>query len=146
MDRVTPWAPIGAKNIYTAGRSLLILAGRNINPGSRVNIFLLINFSRISGNFTAPTAGVYLITFSYRSANVPGRETVVYIYKNGVRLEKTRYGTLYYNSQARSGQVQSTGGRSLYQRLEAGNTIHLQTGGGSGNMGELILCVEFSHK
>ena len=40
----------------------------------------------ISGQFTAPRAGVYLITYSYLASNDPGEGTTVYIYKDGVRL------------------------------------------------------------
>ena len=91
----------------------------------------------ISGKFTAPRAGVYLITFSYEG----GEWSEVYIYKDGVKLQETKHKT-YYNS-AGYGQVTSTGGRAVYQRLEAGSTIHLGTDRVDGEMYRIILCVQF---
>ena len=95
----------------------------------------------ISGKFTAPRAGVYLITYSYRGSNDPGEGTYVYIYKDGVKLVETENSNYY--SSGGSGWMTSTGGRAVYQRLEAGNTIHLGTSTVSGQMSRIILCVEF---
>ena len=75
--------------------------------------------------FTAPRAGVYLITFSYRSYNDPNEQTDVYLHLNGARLVETLHQTFY--GSAGSGAVDSTGGRAVYQRLEAGDTLTLQT-------------------
>ena len=91
--------------------------------------------------FTAPRAGVYLITFSYRSSNDPGQGTTVYIYKNGHQMSETLHNT--YFSIAGNGWVQSTGGRAVYQRLGAGDTLTLQTTTVTGNMYNIIFCVEF---
>ena len=92
--------------------------------------------------FTAPRAGVYLVTFSYRSSNEPGEETAVYIHLNGERLQETQHNTFY--SSVGSGQVYSTGGRAVYQRLGAGDTLTLQTGGVTGYMYRILFCIEFS--
>ena len=92
--------------------------------------------------FTAPRAGVYLVTFSYESINDPGEETAVFLHLNGERLEETLHYT-YYNSGG-SGRVISTGGRAVYQRLGAGDTLTLQTGLGTGGMGYIMFCIEFS--
>ena len=101
----------------------------------------LINIILISGVFTAPRAGVYLITFSYRGYNAHGKRTEVYMYKNGGRLDETRFLTYYTGS---SGQLDSTGGRSVYQRLEAGDTLTLQTDDTlTGDMTWIIFCVQF---
>ena len=97
----------------------------------------LINISHISGVFTAPRAGVYLITFSYEG----GEWSEVFMYKDGVKLQETKHKTYYYR--AGKGYVSSTGGRAVYQRLKAGSTIHLGTDIVRGNMGHIILCVEF---
>ena len=91
--------------------------------------------------FTAPHTGVYLITFSYRSDTDPGESNNVYMYEDGVRLLDTDLSS-YYNRGGR-GKVRSTGGRAVYKRLDAGSTIHLGTGAVKGNMGHIILCVEF---
>ena len=91
--------------------------------------------------FTVPRAGVYLITFSYQGSNDPGEYTYVYIYKNGASLDETRHYT-YYNSGS-SGQVVSTGGRAVYLRLEAGDTLTLQTYTVTGSMWHIMFCIEF---
>ena len=90
--------------------------------------------------FTAPRAGVYLITFSYQGNNEPGEGTTVFIYKNGAESE-TQHDTYY--SRDGSGWVDSTGGRAVYHRLEAGDTLTLQTGTVTGTMGFIMLCVQF---
>ena len=91
--------------------------------------------------FTAPRAGVYLITFSYRGTNDPGERTYVFIYKNGNKLNETVHFTNY--SSDGYGEVQSTGGRAVYQRLEAGDTLTLQTETVSGDMYRVMFCVQF---
>ena len=101
----------------------------------------LINIILISGVFTAPRAGVYLITFSYYSYNGSGELTLAYLFTNGQRLDETEHNN-YYTGDG-SGRVQSTSGRAVYQKLEAGDTITLQTGAVTGYMGEIMLCVQF---
>ena len=91
--------------------------------------------------FTAPRAGVYLITFSYESYIDPGEYTNVYLYLNGVGLEETRHQT-YYGSGG-SGLVGSPGGRAVYQKVEAGDTLTLQTSGVTGDMYPIMFCVQF---
>ena len=91
--------------------------------------------------FTAPRAGVYMISFSYRAINDAGEQTEVYVYKNSGQMGETLHYT-YYSSDG-SGQVSSTGGRTLYQSLEAGDTITLQTDTVTGDMWKIIFCLEF---
>ena len=91
--------------------------------------------------FTAPRAGVYLITFSYESDNDPGEQTLVYIYKNGAMVSETGHGTAY--SPGGRGWVHSASGRAVYQRLGAGDTITLQTYSLTGYMGVIMFCVQF---
>ena len=90
--------------------------------------------------FTAPCAGVYLITFSFRSANEHGEVTEALLYTNGQMLPETYHDTYYYGG---SGQVVSTGGRSVYQRLEAGDTINLHAGHLSGYIYRILFCIQF---
>ena len=90
--------------------------------------------------FTAPRAGVYLITFSYVGQNDPEEETRAYLYTNGQRLDETFHYTYYSGG---SGRVESTGGRSVYQKLEAGDILTLQTSYVTGNMGNIMFCVQF---
>ena len=90
--------------------------------------------------FTAPFPGVYLITFSYKSYNDVGEINRVYIHKNGVIVSETLHETYKWTG----GQVGSTGGRSVYQRLEAGDTLTLQTDDTlTGDMTWIIFCVQF---
>ena len=100
-----------------------------------------LNISRVSGVFTAPRAGVYLVTFSYRGGIDPSEQTNVYLHHNGVRLDETLHNTYYGNGG--SGYVRSTGGRAVYLRLEAGDTLTLQTGTVTGNMYHIMFCVQF---
>ena len=100
-----------------------------------------LNISRVSGVFTAPRAGVYLVTFSYESINDPGEATYVNLHHNGARLGETQHNTAYYGGG--SGRVQSTGGQAVYQRLGAGDTLTLQTGGVTGDMRYIMFCIEF---
>ena len=90
--------------------------------------------------FTAPHDGVYLTTFSYRGSNDPGEATWVYIYKNGSKLSETLHQT-YHNTGY--GRVGFTGGRAVYQRLEAGDTLTLQTTAVTDTMYKIMFCVEF---
>ena len=101
----------------------------------------LINIANVSGVFTAPRAGVYLITFSYWSNIGPDEATRAYLYTNGQKLYETVHYTGY--SSDGSGQVVSTGGRSVYQKLEAGDTITLQTEYVGGGMDYIMFCVQF---
>merc|ERR1719431_1115250 len=81
-----------------------------------------------TGVFTAPRAGVYLITFNYISHNDPGEYSYVYLHLNGASLGEE---TLHYTLKSHGGtsHVRSTGGRAVYQRVEAGDTLSLQTTG-----------------
>ena len=81
-----------------------------------------------------------MISFSYEARNDAGEQTEVYVYKNSGQMGETGHYT-YYSSGGR-GRVRSTGGRTLYQSLEAGDTITLQTGV-SGEIYNIMMCVEF---
>ena len=102
----------------------------------------VISKGKITGEFTAPRTGVYLVTFSYWSSHNAGKRSHVWLHKNGVKIEETGHGT-YFTGEW--GQVQSTGGRSVYLRLNYGNTISLQTETVTGGMYRIIFCVQFTH-
>ena len=91
--------------------------------------------------FTAPRAGVYLITCSYQCGNQPGQVTIVSLYKNGAMMK----GIKDYSGYNINSELWSTGGRAVYQRLEAGNTIYMQTASMSGRLDNILLCVEYLH-
>ena len=93
--------------------------------------------------FTAPRAGVYLITFSYYTRNDDGESTFANVYHNGVDIGETRHKTSYIGGSGAAGYVYSTGGRAVYQRLEAGDTITLQTSTMTGDMYNIMFCVQF---
>ena len=101
----------------------------------------LINISLISGVFTAPLAGVYLITFSYMSGNDPNEFTNVHVHKNSQEVSETRTYT-YYPTYS-TGQMWSTVGRAVYQKLEAGDTINLHATWVQGGMQDIMFCVQF---
>ena len=67
-----------------------------------------------------------------------GKGTDVYLHKNGNKLSETLHNT--YHS---IGWVGSTGGRAVYQKLEAGDTLTLQTGTVTGGMWGIMFCVQF---
>ena len=126
-----------------------------LNMGTGKNGILVDKISCfcLSGAFTAPRAGVYLITFSYYSSNDRNKETWIYIYKNGVRLKETGtqtghtdHVTVSVSGTKYGSKVGSTGGRTVYQRLEAGHNITLQTRKVTGIMWNIIMCVEYIHK
>ena len=71
-----------------------------------------------------------------------GERTLVYLHHNGARLGETKHETLYY-TRGGYGWIQSTGGLAVYQRLEAGDTLTLQTDTVTGNMYHIMFCVQF---
>ena len=100
-----------------------------------------LNISLVSGVFTAPRSGVYLITFSYWGGNYHGEATRVYLHHNEVRLREALHQTQYDSDG--SGFVESTGGRAVYLRLKAGDTLTLQTDTVTGSMYHIMFCVQF---
>ena len=110
---------------------------------------LKINIFRVSGVFTAPRAGVYLITFSYQGSNDAGEASYFSIYKNGAQLLETLHGAHFKNDgngDSAIGQVASAGGWAVYQRLEAWDTLtlhSLQTILLTGEMSRIIFCIQF---
>ena len=115
------------------------LSSNSLKFDSKLGVLV---FSLISGVFTAPRAGVYLITFSFYTYNDPSELTNVYLHLNGASLVETQHATFYYGGDV-SGRVLSTGGRAVYLRLGAGDTLTLQTGTLTGQMGRIMFCVEF---
>ena len=80
-------------------------------------------------------------TFSYVANTDAGEEAWVYIYKNGKEMAETVHFTHYSNQGY--GWVGSTGGRAVYLRLGAGDTLTLQIGSKSGKMYRIMFCVQF---
>ena len=95
------------------------------------------------GAFTAPQAGVYLISFSYFAHNSAGDSTYANVHVNNQRFEET-INAAYYTSGG-SGQVASTGARSLYLDLATGDvvTIWATTIDNTGKLTRIIFCVQY---
>ena len=111
--------------------------------------------SHISGKFTVPLNGVYMITFSYETNIEAGEEIGVYLNKDGLEIQyvwnKTfdhkSYGVRHYLKNRSNGlNGGSIGGLATYQRLEAGNDITLMTEIVTGHMFDLTMCVQFLHE
>ena len=71
-------------------------------------------------------SGVWAVTYSIRSRqDSGGDQNWAWLYKNDEPIKESFHFTRYSGSE---GQVESLGSRSLYKRLEAGDTISLRTG------------------
>ena len=93
--------------------------------------------------FTAPRVGVYLITFSYKSSNDADESTYADLHHNGGGMSETEHQTRYLVHSGQKGSVQSTGGRAVYQKLEAGDTLTLFAYTVDGDMFNILFCVQF---
>merc|ERR1711953_1047814 len=70
-------------------------------------------------------AGVWEISYSIMSSQDSGYSNQAWLYINGEQIAESYHGTYYSGS---GGHVNSLGSRSLYMRLESGDTITLRTG------------------
>ena len=70
-------------------------------------------------------SGVWAVTYSIRSRQDSGEQNWAWLYKNAEPIKESFHFTYYTGS---DGQVESLGSRSLYMRLESGDTISLRTG------------------
>ena len=70
-------------------------------------------------------SGVWTVSYSMRSYQSSGEYNYAWLYINGEQIEESEHVTYYSGSE---GWVGSLGSRSLYMRLEAGDTISLRTG------------------
>lgn len=114
---------------------------------------------RKTGVFTAPQAGVYLITFSLGIyVDTDDSSIKVVVLKDGNEMITTASGLSLGDGRtsiSRGGQrtttksptiipVSTTGGRAVYQRLEAGNKISLKSVVlNDAKMGGIWFCVQF---
>ena len=80
-------------------------------------------------------SGVWAITYSLISAKDSGEGDLAYLYINGEQIDESVH-TTYYNS--------SLGSRSLYMRLEAGDTVSLRTFFVTADLYYITLCFELA--
>ena len=80
-----------------------------------------------TGVFTVGSgfSGVWAVTYSMMSNQNSGDINLAWLYINGEKFEESVLNTYYNGSE---GHVESLGSRTLYIRLEAGDTLSLRTG------------------
>ena len=78
------------------------------------------------------------ISYTIRSVQYSGEHNYAWLYINGEEIAESYHETAYDGS---GGSVRSLGSRSLYMRLESGDTISLRTGAG---LGYITLCFELA--
>ena len=86
-------------------------------------------------------SGVWTVSYSIVSSEDSGETNQAYIYINGEQIHESYYGAYYTDSE---GHVSSLGSRSLYMRLEAGDTISLRTGEVGYGLWQITLCFELA--
>ena len=82
-------------------------------------------------------SGVWEVTYSIRSDQHNGENNDAWISINGEQIEESIHHTSYGGSE---GYVFSLGSRSLYMRLESGDTISLRTGEVGQYLDDITLC------
>ena len=86
-------------------------------------------------------SGVWEVTYTIRSWQYSGESNQAWLYINGEQIEESRHHTGYTGSE---GYVKSQGSRSLYMRLQSGDTISLRTGGVGFGLSYITLCFELA--
>ena len=82
-------------------------------------------------------SGVWQITHTIRSLQYSGDYNQAWLYINGEQIRESYHWTYYGGSE---GWVGSLGSRSLYMRLESGDTISLRTGNVGWGLYDITLC------
>ena len=113
---------------WTANNSVITydrLTYDEISGGSIYNVTGGLDIN--TGAFTVGHgfSGVWAVSYSIRSWQHSGDGNQAWLYINGEQLEESYHTTYYAYSE---GYVGSLGSRSLYMRLEAGDTISLRAG------------------
>merc|ERR1711997_798499 len=86
-------------------------------------------------------SGVWKISYGIESYQDNGDQNLAWLYINGEQIKESRHNTFYGGS---SGWLASLGSRSLYMRLEAGDTISLRSGKLGHGLYEITLCFELA--
>merc|ERR1711936_1011096 len=108
---------------WSAANSVITYEGLTIDETSGGDRGLDIT----TGFFTVGQgySGVWQISYSIASWQQSGENNQAWLYKNGAQIDESHYPTSYTGSE---GGVWSLGSRSLYMRLQPGDTISLRTG------------------
>ena len=85
-------------------------------------------------------SGVWAITYTIKSTQVSGDLNYAWLTINGEHIEESTHYTNYGNSEE---YVNSLGSRSLYMRLQSGDTISLRAGA-SHYFYQITLCFELA--
>ena len=96
-----------------------------------------------TGVFTVPQgfSGVWAVTYSIRSLTFNDEKNWVWLYTNGEEIEESFLNAYYISGTF--GEVSSLGSRTLYMRLEAGDTVTLRTGQ-TGELFQITLCFQLA--
>ena len=86
-------------------------------------------------------SGVWEVSYTIRSGQNSGEHNLAFLYINGEPIYESIHETAYTGSE---GGVASLGSRSLYMRLESGDTISLRTGTDDGDLYHITLCFELA--
>ena len=132
-----PWT--AADSVITYDR----LTYDEISGGSIYNVTGGLDIN--TGVFTVGQgfSGAWELSYTIRSfQNAPAEHNQAWLYINGRKIEESVHCT-GWNS-GTYGTVQSQGSRSLYMRLESGDTISLRTGELGYGLYDITLCFELA--
>merc|ERR1711997_1274355 len=87
-------------------------------------------------------SGVWSVIYSIQSNQKSGETNQADLYINGEKIAESHHGTRYNSGSA--GEVLSLGSRTLYLRLEAGDTISLRTGTVGEGLWQITLCLSLA--
>ena len=129
---------------WTASQSVITydrLTYDEISGGSIYNVTGGLDIT--TGVFTVGHgfSGVWTVSYSIRSLQYSGEYNYAWLYVNREQIAESHHYTLYSGSE---GRVESLGSRSLYMRLEAGDTISLRTGTVGYGLYHITLCFELA--
>ena len=131
------------KNQWTADNRVITYDRLNFDEISGGGIYNVTGGLNINtGVFTVGQgySGVWEISHTTRSTQYSGDYNNVWLYINGEQIEESSHVT----GQSYIKSVKSLGSRSLYMRLESGDTISLRTGTVGYGLHDITLCFELA--
>ena len=99
-----------------------------------------------TGVFTVGFSGVWAVTYSIQSWQYSGEYNQAWLFINGERIAESYHNTEYYDSCCGQyeGHIQSLGSRTLYMRLESGDTVSLRSGTVGHGLYQVTLCFQLA--